>query len=553
MNGNQLRAGAEAHVRRLTVNGVEDEILGFTETITDVFVTEGNSDACENESSDTSRTPKPKRSKNTRVAQRIWEKNDIIRKHERTWTRPEYLNNDFTPEELFENFYDDEVVTLFVEHSKLYALQKDGKVFDISVGEMRLFFGILLLSGYCSYSRYRMYWDNNADVYHPGVAQAMSRNRFEEILRYLHVCDHQYLDPNDKFAKVRPLWQMMNERWLKFFPNDAYVCVDESMVPYYGHHGTKQHIHGKPIRFGFKVWALCTRLGYLIQGEPYQGASTGNTEPEVGVGGSVVLNLLKKLPKDSGYSIYMDNFFTSVRLLEKLAEQGHDGTGTIRSNRIENAPVLDGKEVKKMERGFYDQVTDTNSGITIVRYKDNNIVTIASNRSGVLPLGKARRWSQAEKKRIEIAQPACVQEYNTYMGGVDRFDQNLAAYRVAIRMKKWYWQLIMYPLNASMNNAYQLYRLTPCGKEKTSMDFLGFIRSVVQTYIGKYTQRHPLGRIPQSKRKRVPDAVRLDGKDHFPLSSTTQIRCAECHKNTTKKCSKCNVGVHTNCFKKFHT
>ena len=48
--------------------------------------------------------------------------------------------------------------------------------------------------------------------------------------------------------------------------------IDESMIPYFGRHGAKQFISGKPIRFGYKMWALTTPSGYLSQIEPYQGA-----------------------------------------------------------------------------------------------------------------------------------------------------------------------------------------------------------------------------------------------------------------------------------------
>lgn len=69
------------------------------------------------------------------------------------------------------------------------------------------------------------------------------------------------------------------------------------MGRYFGRCGIKLHIHNKPIRFGFKVWSMCTRLGYLIQAELYQGAKTGNKIPTLGCGGSVVM---KKLPQDFG-------------------------------------------------------------------------------------------------------------------------------------------------------------------------------------------------------------------------------------------------------------
>lgn len=134
----------------------------------------------------------------------------------------------------------------------------------------------------------------------------MSRNRFTQIMKYFHVCDNHNLTIGDRFAKVTPLWGKMNEKWLRYFPGDTNLSVDESMIPYYGSDGAKQHMHGKPIRFGFKVWCLCTRLGYLIQSIP-----SGNTQPDLGLGGSVVMDLVDKLPNKE-VSIFVDNFFTSI-------------------------------------------------------------------------------------------------------------------------------------------------------------------------------------------------------------------------------------------------
>ena len=42
---------------------------------------------------------------------------------------------------------------------------------------------------------------------------------------------------------------------------DENVSIDKSMIPYYGKHHAKQFIKGKPIRFGFKCWAICTSKG----------------------------------------------------------------------------------------------------------------------------------------------------------------------------------------------------------------------------------------------------------------------------------------------------
>jgi hypothetical protein len=47
------------------------------------------------------------------------------------------------------------------------------------------------------------------------------------------------------------------------------VQCGEVMIPYFGHHSSKQFIHGKPIRYSYKVWALWTRGRSGVWFEPY--------------------------------------------------------------------------------------------------------------------------------------------------------------------------------------------------------------------------------------------------------------------------------------------
>jgi Transposase IS4 len=84
----------------------------------------------------------------------------------------------------------------------------------------------------------------------------MPVNRFEELLRYLHVCHNTDLDIGDKLSKLRPPFVMLNKRFVQHWPTEQDISINESMVPYYGRHASKQFIPGKPIRFGFKVWCL---------------------------------------------------------------------------------------------------------------------------------------------------------------------------------------------------------------------------------------------------------------------------------------------------------
>jgi len=281
------------------------------------------------------------------------------------------------------------------------------------------------------------------------------REKFEDLLRYFDISNNSNLQ-----AKVRHLLALLNERWLLFKLPICHLSIDESMIPYFGKHGCKQHIHGKLICFGYKMWSFATYHGYLIQGEPYQGASTSCDIPELGMGGSVVMDLLSELSSDQKYCLYIDILFTSLPLLDHLAADSFGATGTMRINRSKKAPLKNPKDLLKTARGSHHFVHDESSGSVIVQWHDSNIVTIASNCHSVNPLGQARRWSHKEKKIITISQPHTVAAYNTYMGGVDRLDQNIATYRISVRTTKWWWSIFSFLLSATVNNAWLLYRET---------------------------------------------------------------------------------------------
>ena len=74
-------------------------------------------------------------------------------------------------------------------------------------------------------------------------------------------------------AKVKPLYDILNEKLRRF--NVVYVdlSIDESMMPYYGSHSCKQFIREKPIRFGYKLWVLASSTGLPYHIEIHKGKS----------------------------------------------------------------------------------------------------------------------------------------------------------------------------------------------------------------------------------------------------------------------------------------
>jgi len=84
-----------------------------------------------------------------------------------------------------------------------------------------------------------MFWEQRTDAHNVLVCAAIRCDRFETIFSNLHVVDNANLDPMDKFSKLRTLMSKLNERYMKFVPNETYFSFDESMVPYFGRHGCK--------------------------------------------------------------------------------------------------------------------------------------------------------------------------------------------------------------------------------------------------------------------------------------------------------------------------
>jgi len=127
------------------------------------------------------------------------------------------------------------------------------------------------------------------------------------------------------------------------------------------------------------------------------------------------------------------------------------------------------------------------------------------------------------------------------MGGVDRADENIDKYRASIRGKKWYSRPLLFCFELVLQNAWQLHKTY----DEKLMDFLEFCRCVVCHYLE--THGHPeSGRRGRISQKCNTDS-HYDGMNHVLVKQGKQTRCAECHKNTTFQCEKCDVALHVKC------
>ncbi|KAG5887401.1 hypothetical protein JTB14_001591 [Gonioctena quinquepunctata] len=423
--------------------------------------------------------------------------------------------------EIFEQFIDTEIIEYFVNESRRYALFLNRPDPKISGDEIRCFIAILIVSGYNNLPSKRDYWDSGDDMRNAAVFQAMRRNRFLDICRFIHCAGNTKIDQTDKAWKIRPFMEMLKERCIKNFIPEKNLSYDESM----------------------------------------RKSPKANTEYDVlfGKAASPMLIMMDELPLEKQnlrYHFYMDNLFSNPALFSFLRFRGYSAIGTIRDNRIPTQCPLTNKTLfAKKVRGTSIEKTD---GHLYIRWMDNAVVTMIPSSSGTQEVGQVKRYSQQQKRNIMIPRPFSIAKYNTYMGGTDQMDQNLACYRIGIRGKKWYWPSFTWLLDVAMQNSWLLYNKS----RKQKLPQKDFRREVAKVYLKKY-QVLPKGAgrwatsIGSPSTCRISNDIRFDRTDHF-VKHTDGNKKKGCAATTCKSiirtmCVKCDVALCVDCFIPFRS
>ncbi|XP_071318657.1 piggyBac transposable element-derived protein 4-like [Trachinotus anak] len=111
-----------------------------------------------------------------------------------------------------------------------------------------------------------------------------------------------------------------------------HLAVDERMVGTKARLSIKQYMKAKPTKWGLKFFVLADMNGYTIDFMLYTGKSKWASGK--GLSFDVVAGLANKDYLGSGYTIYMDNFYTSPLLFRHLRQQGFGACGTYRQGRV---------------------------------------------------------------------------------------------------------------------------------------------------------------------------------------------------------------------------
>jgi hypothetical protein len=189
---------------------------------------------------------------------------------------------------------------------------------------------------------------------------------------------------------------------------------------------------------------------------------------------------------------------TFVSVCEYLAE---------RSNVVRSLQPKADNELKKEGRGSFDYATEKDNKIIAVKWYDNKPVHLLSTYVGIEPTGTVKRWSQTDRKHVNILSPDIVRIYNTNMGGVDLNDMLVTLYRTNIGVKRYYFRILFHLVDASIVNAWLIYRPQCAGHNIINFKKLVFLSEIGQSLKQCDTSTRKR-RKPSSSREGTPNFLR---------------------------------------------
>ncbi|XP_050309162.1 piggyBac transposable element-derived protein 4-like [Anthonomus grandis grandis] len=373
-----------------------------------------------------------------------------------------HVNNAGIPTHLFDNmtekkpvdfyllFLTENIIDTMVEETNRYASQKKesgtrlpksrlNKWKETDAEEMKIFIGLQLWMGLCHLPHLSDYWSRKK-IYSNHVVDIMSRNRFEVLLANWHFCDNSTSDQANHLFKINSLTDRLSENFRQYYNPKENTCINETLVSFCG----REYVKNKKHKFGVKLYKLCAE-GYTYDFKIYCGSERNSNES---VATQIVMSLCSPL-LDSGRTIYVDDYFTSVELAHKLLQRNTHLVGILKKNRRNNP-----KEVinKKLERGEIFS-RESNTGVIVSKWQEKQeILTLSTKHLGNLIKVSSGRNPEAEK-------PDVIVDYNKCKSFIDLCDE-VKAYSTSLRRGiKWYRKLaVELLLGSAVVNAYLLYK-----------------------------------------------------------------------------------------------
>ena len=371
----------------------------------------------------------------------------------------------------------------------------------------------------------------------------------------------------------------------RYFILGSAVSIDEIIVRFYGRSADTFKMPGKPIKQGYKIFALA-QDGYIWHfqlASKQHGIAELEKVNELTATSSMVFQMAQLLPKflNAHFVIYMDNYFTSIPLFLMLRKENIGAVRTTRPLGI-NFPalliVLRKKHSTKLEWGT--TVADIVDSVLCIRWQDNNFVL---GLSTIHTVYKASSWVNSRRNRpgptstnaaitkrvfgdcpFRILQILTwVDDYNYNMNGVDLANQHRQPYDTQRIAYRTWVPLLHWILDQAAINAYKIAVESGTWPEGNS-GHLKFQRELylkLLDYSKPWIQAGPHNWIQRPKRQSCVMCIKREKLkrrlNRVQKEAGIEIFRAEVNavRQVWSGCGSCNVSLckTTNCFKEWHS
>jgi len=214
--------------------------------------------------------------------------------------------------------------------------------------ELYAYFGVVIHMGITIEPAVEDYWGPIEKGAAHKVTEYISRNRFEQLERYIRCSPMPEDGFHTTFDRVDELSEHLRVLCRKFWRPGPHLAVDETIQRFMGRAPEIVNIPSKPTPEGFKIWVLANQsyvLDWLWHAKGDKKGPVNLNKAFLNEGftktQAVVLDLLtqrndvtnERLYPPGKHVVWLDNLFSSVKLFERLRELGIGAAGTVRTTR----------------------------------------------------------------------------------------------------------------------------------------------------------------------------------------------------------------------------
>lgn len=251
---------------------------------------------------------------------------------------------------------------------------------------------------------------------------------------------------------------------------------------------------------------------------------------------NVVMELSKSII-NKGYTLFLDNWYSSPDLFLTLHQKKTNVIGTVRKNRKNMPKDFPQRILKKGEC-----VWRCCNNLIALRWKDRrDVYMISTKHESVEMVEQSDKQLQKET--------------------VDHQDQMLSCFPIMRKVIKGYRKLFFYISDMALFNTYIMHKIMRSRKRESYVDYRVNIAEAILQNVqlpdykmrGKSVSIEPL-RLQAQYWAHFPKTIDLTPRKKHPTRM-----CKVCYKHkirseTKWECAKCKVALHLpECFRKFHT